>query len=485
MVPISWFSTEYNRHFSDTTTYKCIDDFDISNTVTNSNRLLNKLKRRFSSIISNRSNQNLLDPIRQDQLRLPYMKLLPKVHKLDRPASPNNITELTGRPIITAHSWTTSNPSRLLGTELDNIILLLKDFFKERDIIFPLIYNSTDLLNLLDKQYITDMDDLCFTTFDFTSLYTNITYHDTIHAIITSCKLLNLPIFYRDYLLNLNNFINQRNFFTAGNSTYQQIKGVAMGSYHSRQIADLVLLLSEFSFFNKTNCLANILIFCRYIDDGFMLTNRANLPNIITNLCSSYPSQIPITFTSNHNTTHYLDLTLSFNHFTIMNHKVHYQIYQKPHHKYMYPHFSSNHPQHIFTGIIKTETIRYSRLSATPDDYHFIHKLFSLRLTALNYPDKLISEHSFPWLTLTTHRRRLKDKQTDQQIPTVYYKTLYNKDKRTDKIVTNILRKYHTPNIPNLTKTYCNSTKLHTLLLTNKILHQKLVIHQNPSTNLI
>ena len=41
-------------------------------------------------------------------------------------------------------------------------------------------------------------------------------------------------------------------------------------------------------------------------------------------------------------------------------------------------------------------------------------------------------------------------------------KLLYNKDKRSDKIVTNILSKYHTPNIPNLTKTYCNSTKLHT-----------------------
>ena len=143
----------------------------------------------------------------------------------------------------------------------------------------------------------------------------------------------------------------------------------------------------------------------------------------------------------------------------------------------MYPHFSSNHPQHIFTGIIKTETVRYSRLSATPDDYNFIHKLFSLRLTALNYPDKLISDHSFPWLTLTAHKRRLKTKQTDEQKPTVYYKTLYNKDKRTD---TKILHKYHTPNIP---KTYYNSTKLHTLLLINKILHQKLVIHQNSSQN--
>ena len=107
-----------------------------------------------------------------------------------------------------------------------------------------------------------------------------------------------------------------------------------------------------------------MIIFCHYIDDGFMVTSKANLPNIISNLCSSYPSQIPITFTSNHHTTHYLDLSLSLNHFTISYHIVHYQIYQKPHHKYMYPHFSSNHTHHIFSGIIKTETIQYSRLSS-------------------------------------------------------------------------------------------------------------------------
>ena len=71
-----------------------------------------------------------------------------------------------------------------------------------------------------------------------------------------------------------------------------------MGSYHSWEIADLVLLLSEFSFFNKTNRLANILIFCRYIDDGFMLTNKADLSNIITltfaaHTLHKYPSLSP------------------------------------------------------------------------------------------------------------------------------------------------------------------------------------------------
>ena len=174
-----------------------------------------------------------------------------------------------------------------------------------------------------------------------------------------------------------------------------------MGSSHSRQIVDL--LLSEFSFFTNINQNANgIFIFCRYIDDGFMLTNKANLANIITDLSTSYPLQIPITFTSNHHTVHYLDLTLSLDHYTMWYHKVHNQVYQKPHHKYMYPHFSSNHPKHT-TGIIKTETIRCSRLSATVDDYNFIHNFFTLRLTAFDYPNVLTTNNSLSWLTHAAH----------------------------------------------------------------------------------
>ena len=95
-----------------------LNNFDISNTVTNSNTLHNKLKRRFSTISVNRNSQRLLYPTLQDQLLLLYMKLLSKLHKLDRPPSHNNI-------------------------------------FVERDISFPLIYTSMDLLNLLGKLYIT------------------------------------------------------------------------------------------------------------------------------------------------------------------------------------------------------------------------------------------------------------------------------------------------------------------------------------------
>lgn len=104
LVSISWFSNEYERHFSDTLTYKRIDNFDSKQAISDSNTLLRKLKPRFSSTISNRNNHQLLDPTPSDRLQLQYMKLLPKVHKLDKPASPDNISKLTGPPIITAHS---------------------------------------------------------------------------------------------------------------------------------------------------------------------------------------------------------------------------------------------------------------------------------------------------------------------------------------------------------------------------------------------
>ena len=57
---------------------------------------------------------------------------------------------------------------------------------------------------------------------------------------------------------------------------------------------------------------------------------------------------------------------------------------------------------------------------------------------------------------------------------TIYYHSKFNKHVRTDKIVQKILHKYHNIHLPKLSKAYCNFTKLHTLLLTNKIMHSKL-----------
>ena len=117
LVPISWFNDEYTRHLKDTTTYRRIDNFNLSTTISNSNKLLTKLKKRFNRLYKTSTDLHLLTTSVFTKFQLPYMKLLPKVHKLKDLASATALPHLTGRPIITAHSWITSNPSRLLGQD--------------------------------------------------------------------------------------------------------------------------------------------------------------------------------------------------------------------------------------------------------------------------------------------------------------------------------------------------------------------------------
>ena len=96
---------------------------------------------------------------------------------LTKPTSHNNLTKLTRKPnyyhrpkldhikpFMSTRNWT--------GVR---IILQLKNLFKERNIPYPLIYNSYDLLLMLDKLHITNMYDLCLTT--LTSHPFTPTYH--------------------------------------------------------------------------------------------------------------------------------------------------------------------------------------------------------------------------------------------------------------------------------------------------------------------
>ena len=191
LVPNSWFSTEYKRHFSDLSTCRSIDNFNCKQPLQTPTHYLANSKNGFqllSQIVMTYDCWTLPHKTTYNCLTWNYYSKY--ISLTNRPHINNNLTKLTGRLIITAHSWITSKPSCLLGIELDRIILQLKNLFKEQNIPYPLIYNWYDLLLLLNKLHITNMYELCLTTFDFTSLYTSISYHDTTWAIIMRCKLL-------------------------------------------------------------------------------------------------------------------------------------------------------------------------------------------------------------------------------------------------------------------------------------------------------
>ena len=77
LVPTTWFTNEYTRQLTDSTTYKRINNFDLTKTITDSNKLLRKLQIRFHKLLTTSTDKQLLNTITQDKLQLPYMKLLP------------------------------------------------------------------------------------------------------------------------------------------------------------------------------------------------------------------------------------------------------------------------------------------------------------------------------------------------------------------------------------------------------------------------
>jgi len=77
-----------------------------------------------------------------------------------------------------------------------------------------------------------------------------------------------------------------------------------MDSYHSRQIAELVLLLRELTFFTDHITTGLFCLIFVDTDDGFMLTDKSSITDLITHLSSKYPFQIPIAFTTNCDSTH-------------------------------------------------------------------------------------------------------------------------------------------------------------------------------------
>ena len=137
------------------------------------------------------------------------MKLLPKIHKLTSTASPHNLDLLTGRPIITAHSWTTSNVSKLLGNELDNIINQLNDLFNSQNFHFPLISNSSELIDLLQQPHVTDINNSKLTTLSRTqSMLSSLVANSSTFTVIFYLILMILLTTETTFLLD-KTFINR------------------------------------------------------------------------------------------------------------------------------------------------------------------------------------------------------------------------------------------------------------------------------------
>ena len=232
--------------------------------------------------------------------------------------------------------------------------------------------DTNALIQLLEGVEFDEDADVLLSTADVESLYTSIPIKDALTAVGERLTHLGESRAFVRTTLAAVELVLKNNFFECNGITYQQIKGLAMGTPLAPPVANLFMANLE-----AKHEVIMPLIYKRFLDDifvdhivdehhtgqGFWIAIHAMHPNI------------KLTRETSAHMVDFLDLQI-YREGKRLLHRVH----QKALNKYLYISPRSCHPTHVIKGFVRTELIRYARNSSTELDYNKICRAFSSRL---------------------------------------------------------------------------------------------------------
>ena len=290
--------------------------------------------------------------------KLAKFRILLKLHK------PNKFGI---RPLINCSNTTLSVLSKILDYIFKPIVMKHFSFIKD----------SQNLIQLTSKVRYKDNEKLY--SADFESLYTNIPLDKAIDIIMqmvssyTFNDISNKAIFEILKLVLLNNYFT----FKCDSLTFflLQTKGIAMGTSCGPSVANLYLAYFE----NKYRKVLDNSLYYRFIDD-VLYTDTENF--ITSKFKEIFPDLTLNCFTSDQ--VQFLDLNISFN----LDRTLNFDLYIKPTFTGSYLNINSNHPNHVFKGIIISLVSRIRRNCT--NDYNFYKHTTNLLYYLLKKFIKLI-----------------------------------------------------------------------------------------------
>lgn len=321
--------------------------------------LLEMFKKKFIS----KEQLNYLSGPSDYRPRLFY--LLPKIHKKQCTWPSPNMPE--GRPIVSDVNSETYRISELIDYYLNP--LATKHF--------SYIKNSFEFVKKIRNKLINK--DWLLVTGDISSLYTNM----NIDRMLGCAKkaFQDNPDKSRpdDEILKLLDISLNNNDFQFNGQWFQQILGCAMGKRFAPALANLYLL--DFDLKATTGFPIKPLFFWRYLDDVFFIwPGDANSLKQYESYLNSLIPNIKITLEYNTHKIPFLDTEI-FKH----NDTLQTRTYFKPTDTHQLLHTDSFHPKHTFKGLLKSQLIRFKRLSSTKDDYDTTCKELFSHLTKRGY----------------------------------------------------------------------------------------------------
>lgn len=320
-----------------------------------------------NNFISNFEFSSYKDLLKKSEL--PYFEIILKIHK----------PTLKARPICRSHNSFFKSSYLILTKLLSNLLNKYKVLFPDH---FIGIQNSLEVVkqlsNLNDNCPLLKSNDIKLVTMDVKSLYPSMLHFRILYSIEYIGKICNMsPSWIKNVrLISLlvlkNNFMTVRG--TYNNYLLRQKSGSVMGACHSTIEADLYLATYEHKM--HANKPKNILLDVRYIDDIFLII-IGTYKMICEAICwikSRYlpdigqKQEIDLTVEQSSTKLAFLDLSIFIkkvmenDYFTdILNSS----LYKKPQLAKLPLHWESNHPRHVFKGILQGEIIRALRLCSS------------------------------------------------------------------------------------------------------------------------
>ena len=297
--------------------------------------------------------------------------LLPKIHKPSNKWPNPNMPE--GRPIVSDVNSESYNISEYIAHHLNKVANKHPSFLK----------NSYEFV---DKIRDTPVQNNSFiVTADISSLYTNMHQDRCLEVVRKQFKQYPDPHRPDKHILDLLELTLQYNDFNFNGQYYLQTLGCAMGKRWAPALANLYLL--EFDKQAMEGFYLKPKFYYRYLDDIFFIWDHpletlTEYNNFLNNLIPDIKITMEIDLFCNN----FLDVTI-YKAINNNSHEITLQtkVFFKETDTHQLLHTTSHHPKHTCKGIIKSQLIRFKRISSTYFNYMTTAKTLFLYLRERGY----------------------------------------------------------------------------------------------------
>lgn len=375
---------EANRQLNDSNYYRVLDEPIYKNNIPGIKAILEKLRKE--GFINSEQLKFLSGP---DNPRHRIYYLLPKIHK-DRAKWVLKDKMPEGRPIVSDVESESYRVSQWLEHHLTPLATKHETYLK----------NTYDFVEKIRDKVV---DQECFLiTGDVSALYTNMKHERTIECVREIFKKYPDQARPDKHILDLLNITLRNNDFQFNGKFYLQTCGTPMGKVYAPALANLYML--EFDEKAMTGFKIKPLFFFRFLDDIFsiFLGTKEDILEYENYLNSLIPG-IKVTLEYSKCNINFLDTMiykLTVDGVTTLQTKV----YFKPTDTHQLLHMQSFHPKHTHKGILKSQLLRFKRLSSTWEDYYNTCKILFHSL----------NDRGYTWTLMRTMSKQIWNNQTIQ-----------------------------------------------------------------------